>query len=137
MYLSDVAGSGAPQNVSHVSRYFACRKHKKTKLALSRTVQKHDMPSMFLLYSLYENLAKNPALRTKYNDFSESRCIVLFVIPTLILPVRTSSKQWKYPSDRFDRDTTSRKLRLISYLEPRLGRYLPWQAQRLGKAAKP
>jgi len=43
---------------------------------------------MLLLYTLYENLVKKPALRTKYNNFLESRCIVVFVIPALTSPLR-------------------------------------------------
>ena len=68
-------------------KIFCTLKTQKSKLALSRTVQKHDMPSILLLYSLVENLAKKPALRTKYNHFSESHWLVVFVIPALISPL--------------------------------------------------
>ena len=78
LYLSDVMG-----RIRYSSKYLPCfkifciPKTRKSKLALSKIVQKYGMPSTLLLYSLYEDLAKSRALRTKYNDFLESRCIVV------------------------------------------------------------
>jgi len=74
-----VWGDQALLKISLMFQDISIPKTQKAKVVMSKTIQEYGMPDILLLYSLYEDLAQNRALRTKYNNFSDSHCIVVFV----------------------------------------------------------